>query len=111
MGIRRWLLVGEVWLTYVNCGITSHKGKHRADQANKERQSLGRPATFIDKLSEDVLGGANVGQRDEWDEDGEEAENVDHKDKSLELGKDTATDHVNTDGEGDDGPEEQGRMP
>jgi hypothetical protein len=95
----------------VHCGITSHKGKYRADQANKERQPLGRPATLIDKLGEDVLGGANVRQRDERDEDGEEAENVDHKNKSLKLGKDIATDHVDTDGEGDDGPEVQGRMP
>ena len=38
----------------MHCGIASHKGKHRADQANKERQPLGRPATLIDKLGEDL---------------------------------------------------------
>jgi hypothetical protein len=66
---------------------------------------------LIHELGEDVLGGANVGQCDEGDEDGEEAENMDHKDKPFELGKDIATDHVNTDGEGDYGPEVHGRMP
>lgn len=95
----------------MNGGISPREGEHSARHSHHERQSFALKAPVVSECSK-YLGRIVVpAQVEEWDDDGEEAHDVQDQHESLKLGKPGAGDRVDEHCKRQDGPEEQYRLP
>ena len=87
--------------------IGSHKSKHVSDHSYHKRQTLGLEFSFIEKCREDKFCRIVVAQVDQWNQNSEEAENMEDENQSFEFRKETAGGNIDKDCKCNHGPDGQ----
>lgn len=95
----------------MHSSIATSKGENATRHSNKPRQPLSGKSTTVDKLEKHLVRGLVVGHIGHRNENGKEAQQMNHQDDRLKPGEQLASYHVDSQRQQDCRPHEKGSMP
>lgn len=93
------------------CAISTKEGKHVAEEADKEGDTIGGPCTAIDEAREDALRSIVWPQNNQGYQDGKEPNNMQDEGEAFKLWQSRTDDGIDENGDQDHCPEQQRAMP
>lgn len=95
----------------MHSSIAPGKSKNATCHSNKPRQTLSGKSTTVDKVEEHVVRGLMVGHVGHRDENGKEAQQMNHQDDSFKPGEQLASDQVDSQRQQNRRPHDKCPMP